>query len=93
MLLCLARNLTSSQDQAFGLLELDWQGHVEIDPRYLRPAEVDVLQGDASKAGRELGWRPKVGFEDLVRMMVDADLATLDAPDPHPRPATLNRST
>ncbi len=47
---------------------------VQIDPRYFRPAEVDLLQGDASKARRELGWRPTVGFEELVRMMVDADL-------------------
>jgi GDPmannose 4,6-dehydratase len=69
-------------------LPLTWQGEgldekgigpdgrvlVEIDPRFFRPAEVDVLQGDASKAQRELGWKPTVGFHQLVRMMVDADL-------------------
>ena len=47
--------------------EIDWKKHVEFDPRYLRPAEVPLLRGDASKAKRELGWEPKVGFEELVR--------------------------
>jgi len=47
---------------------------VEIDPWYYRPSEVDYLQGDASKARRELGWEPKVGFEELVRLMVDHDM-------------------
>jgi len=61
-------------DVAFGRAELDWHKHVEIDPRYFRPAEVDLLLGDASKAKRELGWRPKVAFRDLVEMMVDADV-------------------
>lgn len=61
-------------DEAFGHLDLDWKKHVEIDPRYYRPTEVDLLQGDASKAKRELGWQPKVRFKELVRMMVDADL-------------------
>lgn len=64
-------------DVAFGHLDLDWQQYVEIDPRYYRPAEVDLLIGDASKARRVLGWEPKVKFEALVRMMVDADLAKL----------------
>ena len=58
---------------AFGLVNLDWQKYVEIDPRYYRPTEVDLLQGDASKAARELGWKPKSSFEDLVRIMVEAD--------------------
>ena len=48
---------------------------IEVDPRYFRPTEVDLLQGDAGKARRELGWKPRVGFADLVRLMVDADLA------------------
>jgi GDPmannose 4,6-dehydratase len=59
---------------AFAHLGLDWQKHVEIDPRYFRPSEVDHLCGDSSKARRELGWEPKVKFADLVRMMVDHDL-------------------
>jgi GDPmannose 4,6-dehydratase len=59
---------------AFDTLDLDWESHVEIDPRYLRPAEVDVLQGDASKARKVLGWEPKVGFDSLVEMMITEDL-------------------
>ena len=61
-------------DQAFGYLNLDWKEHVEVDPRYFRPAEVDLLLGDAGKARRELGWEPKVSFGDLVTLMVDHDL-------------------
>ncbi len=61
-------------DEAFGYLELDWSEHVEIDPRYFRPTEVDLLLGDASKARSVLGWEPKVGFKELVRLMVDSDL-------------------
>jgi GDPmannose 4,6-dehydratase len=60
--------------ETFGLLDLDWKEFVEIDPRYYRPAEVDVLLGDASKARKELGWEPKVGFKELVRLMIDSDL-------------------
>ncbi len=60
-------------DEAFGYLELDWKKYVKIDPRYFRPAEVDALQGDASKARAKLGWKPKVGFKELVRLMVDTD--------------------
>ena len=56
---------------------LDWEKHVEIDPRYFRPAEVDVLIGDASKAKKELGWTPKTTFAELVRLMTDADIALL----------------
>ena len=59
---------------AFRHLDLDWQKHVEIDPRYFRPAEVDELRGDMSKARRKLGWEPKVRFAELARMMVEADL-------------------
>jgi GDPmannose 4,6-dehydratase len=62
-------------DEAFGYLNLDWQDSVQIDPRYYRPTEVDVLQGDAAKARKKLGWRPKVNSKSLVRLMVDADLA------------------
>jgi GDPmannose 4,6-dehydratase len=59
---------------AFGHADLDWREYVEIDPRYFRPAEVDFLQGDASKAREVLGWEPRVSFRELVEMMVDADL-------------------
>jgi len=62
---------------AFGHLDMDWQGHVEIDPRYFRPAEVDLLIGDPSKAKQQLGWQPKVTFTELVRIMVEADLDDL----------------
>jgi GDPmannose 4,6-dehydratase len=62
---------------AFGHLDLDWQQYVEIDPRYYRPAEVDLLMGDATKAKQQLGWEPKVTFAELVRLMVEADLADL----------------
>jgi len=59
---------------AFDRVQLNYTKYVEIDPRYCRPAEVDVLCGDASKARQVLGWEPKVGFEELVAMMIDADM-------------------
>lgn len=63
-------------DLAFARIGIDdWSGHVEQDERFMRPAEVDVLIGDASKARKQLGWEPRVGFPELVNMMVDADLA------------------
>jgi len=62
---------------AFGHAGLDWKKYVRVDPAFLRPAEVDHLIGDASKARRVLGWEPKINFEQLVAMMVDADLARL----------------
>ncbi len=68
-------------ETAFGYLGLDWEAHVVVDPKYYRPAEVDLLIGDASKAGRVLGWEPQVSFEQLVRMMVDADLQALQSND------------
>ncbi len=61
-------------DVAFGYLDLDWQDYVKIDPRYYRPTEVNLLIGDAGKAKRKLGWAPKVAFEELITMMVKADL-------------------
>ena len=61
---------------AFDRLKLDWKKHVKIDPKYYRPTEVDLLIGDASKAKKELGWQPKIKFQELIAMMVDADLAT-----------------
>jgi GDPmannose 4,6-dehydratase len=62
-------------DVAFRELDLDWQKYVELDPRYLRPTEVDHLHGDASKAREKLGWKPKVTFDQLIKMMVRADEA------------------
>jgi GDPmannose 4,6-dehydratase len=59
---------------AFARAGLNWQDHVVVDPAFVRPAEVDALLGDATKATRVLGWQPKVSFHDLVDMMVDADL-------------------
>ena len=63
--------------EAFSYAGLKWQDHVEIDPKYYRPAEVDLLVGDASKARQKLGWSPQTRFNDLVRLMVDADMAAL----------------
>ena len=60
---------------AFGALDLDWQKYVELDPRYLRPTEVDHLHGDASKARKKLGWQPRVTFKQLIEMMVQHDEA------------------
>jgi len=64
-------------EAAFSHVGLDWRKHVVTDPRFMRPAEVDLLQADPSKAKRELGWTPKVGFPELVAMMVDADVERL----------------
>jgi GDPmannose 4,6-dehydratase len=69
---------------AFGHAGLDWRAYVVQDPALVRPAEVDLLIGDASRARRELGWEPAVQFEELVRMMVDADLRRLAEPDAAP---------
>jgi GDPmannose 4,6-dehydratase len=66
-------------DTAFRHVGLDWRKHVKTDPKFMRPAEVDLLQADASKAKRELGWTPTVKFEELVALMVDADLERLSA--------------
>ena len=62
-------------EAVFGLLKLDWHKHVEVDPRYFRPAEVDILLGDPAKAKAKLGWQPKVSMHDLARMMVEHDWA------------------
>lgn len=62
-------------DEAFSYVGLDWHELVEIDPKYYRPAEVDLLLGDASKARKKLGWEPKTKFKDLVRVMMDGDVA------------------
>jgi GDPmannose 4,6-dehydratase len=60
-------------DEVFGLLKMDWKQHVEIDPRYFRPAEVDLLLGDAAKARQALGWRPRVTFKELAKRMTESD--------------------
>jgi GDPmannose 4,6-dehydratase len=65
-------------DVAFRCAELDWHDYVVQDPRFMRPAEVDLLVGDASKAKRELGWEPEMDFYELVRTMVEADQRTLE---------------
>ncbi|MSO46114.1 MAG: GDP-mannose 4,6-dehydratase [Acidobacteria bacterium] len=69
---------------AFGRVGLDWQKYVRIDPALIRPAEVDHLLGDPTKARTQLGWMPKVDFRALVEMMVDADVARLKAAPPVP---------
>ena len=78
------RSVRQLCEEAFGYVDLDWQRYVVTDSRFQRPAEVDLLVADASKAKRDLGWAPVVGFRDLVRMMVDSDLerhsVTLTAP-------------
>jgi GDPmannose 4,6-dehydratase len=68
-------------EEAFGCVGLDWKEFVKVDAKYFRPAEVDLLLGDSSKARRELGWTPKVTFKELARLMVEADL---EAAGKHP---------
>lgn len=63
--------------EACDYVGLDWEKYVKVDPQYYRPAEVDMLVGDASKARKKLGWEPKVKFKEIVRLMVDADIAAL----------------
>jgi GDPmannose 4,6-dehydratase len=62
-------------ETVFNILGLDWKKHVEIDERYMRPSEVDLLLGDPSKARTELGWRPRVKFAELAKMMTEHDWA------------------
>src|SRR4030095_1156389 len=66
-------------EEAFSCVGLDWERHVSIDPRYYRPSEVDLLVGNAAKAGRVLGWEPRTRFRKLVALMVDADLKAIRA--------------
>ncbi|MBA4313195.1 MAG: GDP-mannose 4,6-dehydratase [Chlorobiaceae bacterium] len=65
-------------DEAFSYAGVDWKKYVKVDPRYYRPAEVDLLIGDSSKAKQKLGWQPKTTFKELVRLMVDADFELLN---------------
>jgi len=67
-------------DVAFKYVNLNWEDYVEFDPRYLRPAEVDILIGDPTKAKEKLGWQPSVTFEELVHLMLDADLEAVGVP-------------
>jgi GDPmannose 4,6-dehydratase len=76
------RSVREFVEAAFAHVDLDWKEYVKHDPRYERPAEVDLLVGDASKAKKVLGWEPKVRFHDLVRIMVDADLQLLSRESP-----------
>ena len=69
--------------EAFDYVGLDWEKYVVSDPKFYRPAEVDMLVGDAGKARRVLGWQPSVTFRQLVRIMVDADLAALQQAGNH----------
>jgi GDPmannose 4,6-dehydratase len=64
--------------EAFSYADLDWKEYVEIDPKYFRPTEVELLLGDAGRARKILGWEPEVGFKELVRLMVDADIKALE---------------
>jgi GDPmannose 4,6-dehydratase len=68
--------------EAFSYVNLKWEDYVEFDPRYLRPAEVELLIGDSTKAREKLGWKPSVTFQELVHLMVDADLQALGIPSP-----------
>ncbi len=72
-----AHSVRDFVEAAFSYLDLDWQQYVKIDPRFVRPAEVDLLLGDPSRAREKLNWEPEVDFTGLVRMMVDADLERL----------------
>jgi GDPmannose 4,6-dehydratase len=74
-----AHSVREFVELAFGHAGLEWERHVRIDPRYYRPAEVDHLLGDASKARARLGWAPTVSFEELVRMMVAHDVALAES--------------
>lgn len=81
---------------AFSYVGLNWQDYVEIDPRYFRPTEVDLLLGDAAKAKQKLGWEPKVTFKQLVEIMIDADLEANGLPTPHGgagQDRTMNRQS
>jgi GDPmannose 4,6-dehydratase len=69
-------------DIAFGYVNLDWRNYVEFDQRYLRPAEVDLLIGDPAKAKKQLGWEPSVTFQELVHLMVNADLQAVGLSTP-----------
>jgi len=76
--------------ESFGYAGLDWKEHVEIDPRYVRPTEVDFLMANSGKASKELGWAPRICFRELVRIMVDADMEALSLTPPGEGTRILN---
>jgi GDPmannose 4,6-dehydratase len=81
-------------DEAFGMIGLNWHKYVEVDPKYYRPLEVDILLGDASKAKKRLGWEPRYKFKDLVKIMVESDLADEGYLETSERePAKLKKTT
>src|SRR5471032_3028480 len=71
------RSVQELVESAFGAAGVDWRDHVVLDPKFIRPAEVDLLVGDPSKARAKLGWKPKIAFAELIKDMVEADLARL----------------
>jgi GDPmannose 4,6-dehydratase len=73
-----AHSVREFAELAFAHVGLDWERHVEVDPRYYRPSEVDFLMGDAAKARHVLGWQARTTFPELVRLMVDADVRLLE---------------
>jgi len=75
--------------KAFACVDLDWEPYVTVDPRLVRPAEVDQLVGDATKAWKKLGWRPAVSFDQLVQMMVETDLKLVEQECSYPRETVL----
>lgn len=88
-----AHSVREFVEEAFGYVNLDWRDHVVVDPRYLRPTEVMLLQADPSEAKRKLGWEARVRFPQLVRIMVDTDLEAtgLSAPGEGKRSLSVNR--
>jgi GDPmannose 4,6-dehydratase len=76
-------------DISFNYVNLDWHDYVEFDARYLRPTEVDLLIGDPTKAKQKLGWEPSVTFEQLVALMVEADLRALNLASPNGQSSQL----
>ena len=87
-----AHSVREFLQEAFGYLGMDWQEYVKIDPRYYRPAEVDYLLADTTRAQKELNWQPKIKFSELVRIMVDADLELTGQPCPGEGKLILQRS-
>jgi GDPmannose 4,6-dehydratase len=86
-----AHSVSDFLDESFGYVGLDWQEYVRQDPRYFRPLDPPILVGDASKAWEKLGWKPKITFGELVRSMVDAELAAAGVPHPSLSTTDANR--